>query len=466
MKQPMKHFALPLVALYLSGCAVTSVFSPYPNQAQEFRIAIDTAKEAEALKKLDDKRNNADKILYLMERGRVGQAAGLTDGSLTDFSAVLEAMDVNEDKAKLSVTDTGAQGATLLTNDNAIPYRGEAYERVFVHHYQALNYLGQHDLQGAGVEIRRANQYQVEAADAHNAEISKAEEQAQQNNVSANPDDFSAQFAAMDAATGKVKSSFQNAYTFYLSGLIYEALHEDNNAYIDYKKAIEIYPDNRFLQDDVLRLAKRLSMSDDYDRYSKQFNRKTVVAEKGAGAIAILYEEGFVAAKDQFMLPIPTIHGWISVAFPIYNSPWQAPQGLAVSSGNTALGTTETIVDVHALAARSLKEHLPAMLVRQTLRAATKYAMQKQASDRGGALAGISTQIYNLVSEQADRRSWLTLPRDAQILRGALPSGQQTLTLSAGIQQQTTSVTVQADRITLLHVINSGSRLIVHSYAL
>jgi hypothetical protein len=142
MKQPMKHFALPLVALYLSGCAVTSVFSPYPNQAQEFRIAIDTAKEAEALKKLDDKRNNADKILYLMERGRVGQAAGLTDGSLTDFSAVLEAMDVNEDKAKLSVTDTGAQGATLLTNDNAIPYRGEAYERVFVHHYQALNYLG------------------------------------------------------------------------------------------------------------------------------------------------------------------------------------------------------------------------------------------------------------------------------------------------------------------------------------
>jgi len=462
----MKQIVLPLVVLCLSGCAVTSVFIPYPHQAQDFRAAIDTEKATDTLEKLDDKRNSADKILYLMERGRVGQAAGLTDGSLTDFSDVLTAMDINEDKAKLSLTDAGAQGASLMTNDNAIPYKGEAYERIFVHHYQALNYLGKRDLEGAGVEIRRANQYQVAAADAHNAEIAKAEEQAQQNNVSANPDDFTSQLGVMDTITGKVKSSFQNAYTFYLSGLIYEALREDNNAYIDYKKAVEIFPDNHYLQDDVLRLAKRLSMSEDYDRYSKQFNRKAPVASKGAGTIAILYEEGFVAAKSEISLPLPTIHGWLPVAFPIYQSPWQAPESLAVGSDGTALGSTETIVDVHALAVKSLKEHLPALLVRQTLRASVKYRMQKEANDRGGALAGITTQIYNLVSERADLRSWLTLPRDAQILRGSLPSGTHTLNLSAGIQQQTTSVTVQADRITLLHVINSGSRLIVHSYAL
>jgi uncharacterized protein len=462
----MKRIAVPLLALCLTGCAASSVFSPYPNQAKEFRTAIDTAKEADALEKLDGKRDSADKILYLMERGRVGQLAGLTDGSLTDFGAVLEAMDVNEDKASLSLTDRGAQGTSILTNDNAIPYKGEVYERVLVHHYQALNYLGQNDLQGAGVEIRRANQYQTEAADAHNAEIAKAEEDARSNNISANPDDFAAQFAAMDTITGKVKNSFQNAYTFYLSGLIYEALGEDNNAYIDYKKAVEIYPDNQWLQNDVLRLAKRLAMREDYDRYRKQFGREAQSAAPGTGTIAVLYEEGFVAAKDQLMLPLPTIHGWVSVAFPIYNSPWQVPEGLSVSAGDSTLGATESIVNVHALAVKSLKEHLPAMLVRQTLRAGAKYAMQKEANDRGGALAGITTQIYNIVSEQADRRSWLTLPRDAQILRSALPSGEHMLTLSAGVQQQTTSVTVQASKITLLHVVNSGSRLIVHSYTL
>lgn len=470
MKQRLNRLALALLALYLTGCATGSVFVPYPRQAQDYRVAIDTGKETEALKTLDDKRGSANRILYLMERGRVGQTAGLTDGSLTDFRDVLAAMDANEEKARLSLTAAGAQGASLMTNDNAIPYKGEAYERIFVHHYQALNYLGKNDLEGAGVEIRRANLYQVAAAEAHNKEIANAEAQAQEHSVSANPDDFAAQFAAMDAITGKVKSSFQNAYTFYLSGLIYEALRQENDAYIDYKKAIEIFPDNRYLQDDVLRLAQRLGMREDHERYSKQFGRKTAAAgtsvTNGAGTIAVLYEEDFVAAKSEFMLPLPTVHGWVSVAFPIYNSPWQAPQGLAVSAGSTALGTTETIADVHALAARSLKEHLPAMLVRQTLRAGLKYSMQKEANDRGGALAGITAQIYNLVSERADLRSWLTLPRDAQILRGALPAGEHTVTLSAGIQQQTASVTVQANKITLLHVINSGNRMIVHSYTL
>ena len=62
--------------------------------------------------------------------------------------------------------------------------------------------------------------------------------------------------------------------------------------------------------------------------------------------------------------------------------------------------------------------------------------------------------------------AWLTLPRDAQILRASVPGGNVSLTLSAGVQQQTTSVPVKSGRTTLLHVINTGGRLIVHSYAL
>jgi len=463
----MKRLALSLFTLWLSGCASTSVFNPYPNQAQEWRADINASKEAAALETLAKKRNSADRVLYLMERGRVAQIAGATDDSLGDFRDALDAMDVAEEKAKISLTDTGAQSASLLTNDNAIPYKSDPYERIFVHHYQALNYLGKNDLEGASIEVRRANQYQVEALQAHDSEVANAEQKAQENNISANPDDYATQFAAMDAITGKVKSSFQNAYTFYLSGVIYEAMNESNNAYIDYKKAIEIYPDNRFLQDDVLRLARQLGMNEDFDRYSKQFNRKapaTVV--KDQGNLVVMYEEGFVAAKEQVMVPLPTVQGWISIAFPVYNAPWRMPDGLNVSAAGKALGSTETIVDVHALAVKSLKEKIPAMLVRQTLRAGAKYAMQKEANNRGGLLAGVTTQIYNLVSETADRRSWLTLPRDAQILRASVPGGDLNLALSAGIQQQTTSVPVKAGHTTLLHVINTGSRLIVHSYVL
>jgi hypothetical protein len=48
------------------------------------------------------------------------------------------------------------------------------------------------------------------------------------------------------------------------------------------------------------------------------------------------------------------------------------------------------------------------MLVRQTLRAQTKHKMQQQANDQGGAILGLLVGAYNIISENADLRSWLT----------------------------------------------------------
>jgi len=44
-----------------------------------------------------------------------------------------------------------------MPNENAIPYRGDTYERIFVHSFQALNFLGERNPEAAGVEVRRAN---------------------------------------------------------------------------------------------------------------------------------------------------------------------------------------------------------------------------------------------------------------------------------------------------------------------
>ena len=51
-----------------------------------------------------------------------------------------------------------------------------------------------------------------------------------------------------------------------------------------------------------------------------------------------------------------------------------------------------------------------------------------------GELAGLLTQVafavYTEVSEQADLRSWLTLPRNLQVLEVSLPAGSHDLALS------------------------------------
>ncbi len=69
-------------------------------------------------------------------------------------------------------------------------------------------------------------------------------------------------YPSMHNTIGQVKNSFQNAYTFYLSALFYESSGEYNRANIDYKKALAIYPNNHFLQQDSFRLAKKLNLLD------------------------------------------------------------------------------------------------------------------------------------------------------------------------------------------------------------
>ena len=121
--------------------------------------------------------------------------------------------------------------------------------------------------------------------------------------------------------------------------------------------------------------------------------------------------------------------------------------------------STEVLVRLNATAARALKDRIPGMLVRQTLRAAAKYEAQKQANDNMGLLGALSTQIYNLVSERADLRSWLTLPAYGMATRMELPAGEQVIMLSASGGSASVTVPVRAGGVTLVRVVDVGSFL-------
>ena len=111
------------------------------------------------------------------------------------------------------------------------------------------------------------------------------------------------------------------------------------------------------------------------------------------------------------------------------------------------------------MAARALRDGVPGMLARQTLRATAKYEAQKRANDDLGLFGAFATQIYNLVSESADLRSWLTLPAYAQLARLELPPGDQALTLWGTGGSATVEIPVTRGGITLVRVIDTGQRL-------
>jgi hypothetical protein len=115
------------------------------------------------------------------------------------------------------------------------------------------------------------------------------------------------------------------------------------------------------------------------------------------------------------------------------------------------------------MAARSLREELKGMIVRQTLRAATKYALQKQAND-ANPLAGFATNIYNLVSERADLRSWMSLPLYVQAGRSIVPAGQKQIMLSGAGINQSVDIEVSPGGTTIVRVITTGGVPVIETY--
>jgi len=271
-------------------------------------------------------------------------------------------------------------------------------------------------------------------------------------------DSFMDSFTSLQASAGQVKNSFQNAYTFYVSGVLFEAAEKSNDAYIDYKKALEIFPDNVYVQRDVLRLAKSLGMREDYQRFKKEFGNDVPSLKADEGEIVLMFEHGFAPVKTDVKVSLVADNGLHSVAFPTYAAEWKAPALLSVSiAGGDLIGETSPIVSVQALAAKALAERLPGIMARQVLRIIAKREASKQSGKAFGGLGELAVNVFNVITEQADRRSWLTLPQDAQILRSSLPEGQYQLQLQNGSAVGTMDIKVVPGKKTLIRVVATGN---------
>lgn len=457
--------AISLCLSMLGGCATSSLFNAYPSQAKSFQYAVSISgmEQHPAMLKiltdLDEERESADAMLYMMERGRINQLNSSFAGSKTDFELVINGFEEQDLASTLDVGDTMAQGASLLTNDNAIPYKGAGYERVFTHHHQAFNYLGEKNLDGASVEFRKVALEQRILLEKHEQEVAEAYEEAEENDIDVNT--LSSEFSSLDNVAGKVKSSFQNAYTFYASAAFWEAQGDLSAAWVDYKKAFEINSSNTYLKQDIARVAKKLGETPNQATLNE--------AKADQGTVVVFFEDGFVPSKSEIKIPVPTFDGgFISLAFPYYQTEfWPVSTSLRVIDDQfNDLGTSELVVDVSALAVKDLKEQLPKLLVRQALRGFTKYQLQKQSGDRAGLGGQLLASIYNVISESADRRSWLTLPHTAQVMRFNLDAGERELSLSTPLNQTKLNLDIKAKKTIFLRVVNANNQLSTQVYAL
>jgi hypothetical protein len=98
------------------------------------------------------------------------------------------------------------------------------------------------------------------------------------------------------------------------------------------------------------------------------------------------------------------------------------------------------ITSIDLMARRRLKDDMTAIMLRASIRAASRAAMQAGLLQQGrgndqaaafGALAALVVAVGSIVTENADERTWRTLPSAIWIARVRLPAGAHSVTLQA-----------------------------------
>lgn len=187
MKLGVKLFGLISWVLMASGCANLSagnLFSHYSDQNQEVYQAVVAGNYANA-----EQLQSSDvggEILGNFEKGRISFLAKDYPTSLKALEDSDRAVRVQQDRATISVSETATSVGSLAVNDNLNEYQPADYELGFLHLYLGLNYLQKNDLEGALVEVRRANQVQEAARKAREKELKSAEKDLKNQGMSAN----------------------------------------------------------------------------------------------------------------------------------------------------------------------------------------------------------------------------------------------------------------------------------------
>lgn len=338
------------------------------------------------------------------------------------------------------------EAASFLLNPMVTEYRGEDFEHLMVHYYKAFNFLKMGNKEAALVECKRMN-------------------------------------IKLNALGDKYKNVdnkyHKDAFVHNLMGIIYEANHDYNNAFIAYRNAVEVYqgvykqmfgldvPEQ--LKKDIIRAAHMTGFQEEKAHYEKMFEQKYQPLAKGGGDLVFFWHNGLGPVKSEWSINFNIVrgeggnvvfrneeYGWsfpffisdedynnsgleqmefIRVSFPKY-----IPRGLYYKQAQLEWKgksyPLERGENVSKLAFKSLEQRMIYEIGKSLLRLALKkggeYVLRKQDKNAGAAILS----AFNAVTEKADTRAWQSLPHSIYYSRIHLPEGKQKVKFKAQANSQ------------------------------
>jgi hypothetical protein len=409
------------------------------------------------------------RLLYLMDQGMVLHLAGRYVESNTILE---EAYLLVEDLYTKRLRD---EASAMLVNEARKPYEGAPHEHVMINVLKAFNYALLQQWTEALVEARRID---------HRLNV------------------------LSDKKEG-TEAYHEDPFARYVVGLLYDIAGDLNNAYVGYRKAELVYEESRawsrvplpdILKADLIRTAHRLGLPDEAEQYRAKYPEVSAptasLESSNLAQLIVISYHGKGPQKEDLFIDVPVsldalqlvaltkagvgrstratrggeallygIHGRIArIALPRFSmqKTTLAYDVIEVHNTITAITTqSQRMYDVAAVAEKTLADDYDGLVLRAVARAAMKMAAAEgigigasAAAGRNnrdwiGPLVGGIARIFALATEEADIRTWRTLPGEIQLTRLWMEPGDYAVTIQARGRQGQEVGTSQRKRLSL-----------------
>ena len=413
-------FALLFLGVALCGCRTSYQNAVAARQDVMFGTGNFAVERAAAMAN-----STVNRRLGSLELGRIKMLQGDFAGSSAVLGAQLEELfdETNEGPILKKDQIAGNILAGTLGDDRAIPYELPAFELLLGLQYQALNSLCLGEPDNARVFLRRATAAQEQLKEEKEVQVSDDNPENAQNASTASEQVC----AKLTPVANAVRASYENALAWYLMGLFFSKENDPSNAEIAYREAGQISPA-------ILPFTKP-APGDGQD-------------------VIVIYEEDLVDQQEPMKVPLPFGGTVWSVDFPVYNAPLHVPSQIAVEVGGVMAATCVPVVNVQALAYRSLKDRMPGIATRNVTRAAVKIAAQQVANhiNTGNSYANLALRAgvlaFNAVSTavtEADTRTWQTVPEHVHVARLRVPADRNSIVLRNAMTGKSNEIVLPAE---------------------
>lgn len=380
-----------------------------------------------------EKAPERDKLLWLLEEGSILQMAGDAEASIISFDKAEAMVNSFEEQAKVKL---GSEAAALLSNQATLPYRGYAYDKIMMNTLKSINFATMGDMASARVEINRAYQRQRDSVAENEKEILKAKADAEA------------------AASGKLKGGKANeSYDVsraqndprvqQATSKLFNEIDSRVLPYANYVNPFAVFWEGVFF-------SHTGSSPSDHERALQAFSRLRAMSpspyieadyEMASSLVDgiqpepttyVIFATGSAPSRDEYKMEIPLFAvstvSYVAASFPTLKFQDDYVPQLTLTSGNPKPINTALLADIDSIVALEFKNNWPVVMTKTLITTGVKatigYLAEKAVENEDWKVqlaAKIANVALQSATNQADLRTWTTLPKRYCYLRTKTP---------------------------------------------